>query len=131
MADQLTVLCVDDDDALRSVAARILRRKGYRVLEAHDGEAGLRALRAATVDAVLTDMAMSGMDGPTMMAAIRGTQPCLPIVVMSGCGDAAALPVAVAGALFLAKPFTPTSLAEVLERALARVATSTDITLQP
>ncbi|HSO33083.1 MAG TPA: response regulator [Labilithrix sp.] len=108
---------MDDNDALRGVAVRILRRRGYTVLEARDGEAGLHAMRAGNVDAVLTDLAMPGMDGPTMVAAIRASRPMLPIVVMSGCGDAASLTVALAGALFLAKPFTPQSLTDILARA--------------
>lgn len=117
MADPSTVLCVDDNDALRSVAARILRRNGYTVLEAKDGEAALRAMHAGNVDAVLTDIAMPGMGGPTMVAAMRASRPMLPIVFMSGCADGADVTAAVAGALFLAKPFTPKSLTDVMARA--------------
>lgn len=47
MPDLPTVLVVDDNDASRGVAVRILRRRGYTVVEAQDGEAGLLAMRAA------------------------------------------------------------------------------------
>jgi PAS domain S-box-containing protein len=80
------LLLVDDDPGVRSVAARIVRRLGYRLLVAADAREGL-ALAAAHGDAlraVITDVHMPEIDGVTFARQLRVEQPHLPLLVVSG-----------------------------------------------
>ena len=58
-----SVLCVDDDRNLCQIIAKALEGEGYRVLKAHDGDAGLAAFDAETPDLVLMDLLLPGKDG--------------------------------------------------------------------
>ena len=79
------VLLVEDEDMVRAVAERALSRAGFTVTAASDGEEGLVAIaNAGPFDLVLSDVVMPGMDGPTMVKALRKQQPDMPIVFMSG-----------------------------------------------
>jgi two-component system cell cycle sensor histidine kinase/response regulator CckA len=81
-----TILLVEDEDAVRSFAARALRMRGYTVLEASGGEAALDIVRsrASTIDLLVTDVVMPSMDGPTLVRAARGLKPDMRIIYMSG-----------------------------------------------
>ncbi len=109
-----TVLIVEDEPAVRALVRRILARAGSDVLEAENGEEGLRlALEAGDVlDLVLTDVIMPGLSGPQMYARIAAVRPGLPVLYTSGYTDEE---LGVYGMLdpdtaFLAKPFTPHEL---------------------
>ncbi|HEY4265213.1 MAG TPA: ATP-binding protein [Micropepsaceae bacterium] len=81
-----TILLVEDEDAVRSFAARALRMRGYTVLEASGGEAALDIVRsrASTIDLLVTDVVMPNMDGPTLVRAARGLRPDMRVIFMSG-----------------------------------------------
>mgnify|MGYP001249916860 CR=1 FL=1 len=81
-----TILVVDDDDAFRSMLRRTLQRAGHNVLEAAEGATALRALSDATVELVITDIIMPGMEGIETIQAMRRTYPRLKIIAMSGGG---------------------------------------------
>jgi two-component system cell cycle sensor histidine kinase/response regulator CckA len=83
---QDTILLVEDEDAVRSFAARALRMRGYTVLEAPSGEAGLDIVRTRSgpIDLLITDVVMPNMDGPTLVRAARGLRPDMRIIFMSG-----------------------------------------------
>ena len=83
---QDTVLLVEDEDAVRSFAARALRMRGYQVMEANGGEAGLEIVRKhpGAIDLLITDVVMPGMDGPTLVRAARRLRPDMRILFMSG-----------------------------------------------
>jgi two-component system, cell cycle sensor histidine kinase and response regulator CckA len=112
-----TVLLVEDEPALRSLAAHALSRQGYEVLEA---ACGVDALAVAEehgfrCDALVTDMIMPGMTGKELAARLLIRVPGLKVVLMSGyagesVGPAAALP----GSVFVQKPFTPRGLAKTV-----------------
>jgi CheY-like chemotaxis protein/signal transduction histidine kinase len=111
-----TVLLVDDEALVRKVAAKSLRRRGYTVLEAASGAEAL-ALAAstdATIDVLLTDIAMPRMTGAELAHAIRGTRPSVKVIYASG-----AAPPTDRGTPFLQKPFTIEMLEERLREALA------------
>ena len=65
------ILLVDDDDITRASMAARLKRLGYQVLEAGDGNAGLSATRTHRPDLLILDWMMPGMDGPSLCEAIR------------------------------------------------------------
>ncbi|HEY0254814.1 MAG TPA: ATP-binding protein [Kofleriaceae bacterium] len=82
-----TVLVVDDDDFVRKAATRALIARGYKVLEASNGQAALRALDRQRVDLLLTDVVMPNMDGRELVELATAAHPELVIIYMSGYTD--------------------------------------------
>jgi signal transduction histidine kinase/CheY-like chemotaxis protein len=113
-----TILLVEDDEAVRRLTARMLVRVGYFVLEAASGEEALSLAEAveSSVDLLLTDVVMPGLDGPTLAARL----PTLPVLFMSGYHDAAIRHRgAFSGDLpFLGKPFDLATLARRVGEAI-------------
>jgi two-component system sensor histidine kinase/response regulator len=66
-----TILLIDDDENIRSVFSTVLRGHGYRVLEANSGESGYALAQEQLPDLILTDIAMPGGDGETLLRRIR------------------------------------------------------------
>jgi len=81
-----TVLLVEDEDAVRSFAARALGQRGYRVLEASTGAEALEVFAShnGDVDLVVSDVVMPEMDGPTLMRRLRSERPDVKIIFISG-----------------------------------------------
>ena len=85
-AMQDLVLIVDDEPAVRSVAARMVERVGFTTLQASDGVAGVDLFRANadSIACVLLDVSMPGIDGAQALQLMRAIRPDAPIVLMSG-----------------------------------------------
>ena len=83
---QDTILLVEDEEAVRSFAARALRMRGYHVLEAGGGEEALEIVKnpAISIDLVITDVVMPNMDGPTLVRHVKELKPGLAVIFMSG-----------------------------------------------
>lgn len=116
------VLLAEDEPAVRRLARAALERRGYRVLEASDGEeaVALFAAQHDAIDALVLDLAMPRRGGLEVLALARATCPRVPAVLMSGHGgldDDTALPAQVVP---LVKPFRPDDLSNALRRALDR-----------
>jgi CheY-like chemotaxis protein len=81
-----TILVVEDETALRQVTSRILRRGGYTVLAAPDGEAALQLASdyPGTIHLLLTDVVMPGMLGKELAQRLRVLRPTTPVLYMSG-----------------------------------------------
>ena len=110
-----TILLVEDEDAVRLFGSRALRNKGYRVLEARDGENALDVINAYDdkIDLILTDVMMPGMDGHTLVRLILEELPDIRVILMSGYAEDA-----IPGEIgenptinFLSKPFSLQDLA--------------------
>ena len=117
-----TVLIVEDNDAVRDLTARALRRRGYTVYEARDGEGAMHWMQTAGVKPhlLLTDVVMPGVSGPNLAARLVQLNPSLRVLYMSGYTDdaGAAHGNFWAGVPLLQKPFTPSALAERVRLAL-------------
>ena len=118
-----TVLVVEDEEAVRTLACRVLRAKGYRVIEAASADLAVAILGGSTepIDLLLTDVVMPGMSGPTLAQRLVAQHPSLRVLYMSGYAEAAierqgALP---AGGELLEKPFTADQLARRVRAAMA------------
>ena len=116
-----TILVVDDDDAVRSVARRVLERAGFQVKVARDGMEAAEMLRrdASSIDCVLTDAAMPGMSGRDLALYVAQQYAHIPVVLMSGYE---AEPRSSGGehiAGFAQKPFSSERLVRILREALA------------
>lgn len=111
-----TILLVEDDEEVRKVALRILRRNGYHMLEAANGADALRVCEAAGsgVDLVVTDIVMPEMGGSELAERIREKQPDARILFTSGFTEDAAVRQSFLqpGEAFIEKPFTPATLAK-------------------
>jgi two-component system cell cycle sensor histidine kinase/response regulator CckA len=115
------ILLVEDEDAVRVFAARALKNKGYKVLEARTGEQALDILRdTPAVDLMITDMMMPGMDGGTLARLIRVERPEIRIIVISGYSEEVARGdiVDTADFHFLPKPFSLGQLASKVKDVL-------------
>jgi len=109
-----TILIVEDEDAVRLFGARALRNKGYRVLEARSGETALDVLRSEeSIDVLVSDVVMPGMDGATLARLVRMERPRIQVILMSGYAEDVALGEFSGedGIHFLPKPFSLKQLA--------------------
>ncbi len=114
-----TILLVEDEEAVRRVARRALEIHGYTILDAADGTTALALAAANDVDLVLSDVMMPGMPGPTLVAELRRRNPKLRVLFMSGHTEEIIRKGLLDPAIpFLAKPFTPTQLAQKVREAL-------------
>src|SRR3982750_2521763 len=117
-----TILLVEDEEGLRSLNARGLRSRGYSVIEASNGVEALEALeeKNGAVDLVVSDVVMPEMDGPTLLKAMRGRNPDLRIIFVSGYAEDAfekSLPENQQFA-FLPKPFTLSQLVAAVKETM-------------
>ena len=117
-----TVLLVEDEAAVRSLAGQVLARLNYRVIEARDGETalGLAATHEGEIAILLTDVVMPGMSGPELAGEIARRRPATRVLFMSGYTDKVlARPGSDSPATpFLPKPFSAIQLATAVRRAL-------------
>jgi len=119
-----TVLVVDDESAVRAIAARSLEHGGFRVLQAPDGVDALELVdRHGPPQLVLTDLMMPGIGGAELARRLKERWPALPIIFMSGFSTAE---LRLQGAIgseagLIQKPFSPGRLVAAVAAVLARV----------
>ncbi len=115
-----TILAVDDSGSLRQMLAFSLKAAGYGVIEAVDGQDGLAKAKRQTVDLVLTDQNMPGMDGLSLIKALRGMSSYMkvPILMLTteSSSEMKALGKAAGASGWLVKPFDPARLTEVVKK---------------
>jgi nitrogen-specific signal transduction histidine kinase/CheY-like chemotaxis protein len=118
-----TVLVVDDAEALRELARRLLERQGYTVLvAANPGEALQLFERNGSIDVLLTDVVMPGASGPELTRQLVERCPALKVIYMSGYTEETISHHGVLdpGIAFLHKPFTSETLAQKIHEVLDR-----------
>jgi len=116
-----TILLVDDDPFMLRLMDLILRDAGYEVVQARSGEEALAVIRERpTVDLVISDVVMPGMDGELLRETVKRHWPACKFIVCSGypdkCWDLANGEVPIAT---LPKPFTASALKERVREVLA------------
>ncbi len=117
-----TVLLVEDEDAVRSFAARALGQRGYHVLVATTGTEALEVFdsHGGEVDLVVSDVVMPEMDGPTLFENLRARRPDLKVIFISGYAEDAFRKHLAENEdfMFLQKPFDLKELAATVKAAL-------------
>jgi PAS domain S-box-containing protein len=117
-----TILLVEDDDQVRGLVTRILRKEGYQVIEARRPSEALRleAELVPALDLVLTDLVMPEMNGRQLAERLRARRPQARVLYMSGYTDHLLDRDGVleAGLHFLPKPITPAALREAVRAVL-------------
>jgi CheY-like chemotaxis protein len=117
-----TILVADDDSAVRELVSTLLQYRGYRVLRAADGAAGLEHLRHRPVDMLITDLDMPIVNGRELAGRARAMWPDLPVLFISGSAADADFESdrAVGPSGFLSKPFSFSALMSEIENLLER-----------
>ena len=118
MKGEDTILIVDDEANMRRVLSALLRREGFKTLEAADGEAALDVLKDQVVDAVLTDLKMPHMNGLELLAESHKQAPGVPVILLTAHGTVgSAVEALKQGAFdFLTKPFEPDDVRQVVAK---------------
>jgi CheY-like chemotaxis protein len=105
-----TVLLVEDEESVRQLVHETLQARGYRVIEAENGEAGLRvaAEHTGTIDLMITDVVMPGMNGRELAKRLAASRPQIKVLYLSGYTEEAIIQEGgmEPGTAFLQKPFT-------------------------
>ena len=117
-----TILLVEDDDGIRSLGARVLRKRGHLVLTArHAEEAIAVADGAANIDLLFTDVVLPGADGKALAQRLRRRHPNLKVLFTSGYGDHSPIvrDLELTGAEYLQKPYASESLAAKIGQVLS------------
>jgi two-component system NtrC family response regulator len=131
MGKRLTgrILFIDDDKAGREVALFNLRRAGYEITPAEDGQEGLSLFSPEKFDLVITDVKMPGISGIEVLRRIKKQAPEIPVLVITAFGNVeTAVEAMKNGAYdFIGKPFQRDQLLLSVERALERRRLATEV----
>lgn len=128
-AKQKTILIVEDDASVRMFGANVLRRHGYHVLETETPAAALSlvAKEQSTIDAVISDVIMPGMNGPAFIAKLKSIRD-IPALFMSGYADMSVIESISDGDIpLLPKPFSRSSLLEAVRLIVEQPNPQTDV----
>jgi PAS domain S-box-containing protein len=109
-----TVLVLEDEEMVRAIVVEVLEELGFDIIEAADGPAGLEILQSAqSIDLLVTDIGLPGLNGRQVAEAARQTRPALKILFMTGYAETAAMADGFLspGMQMITKPFTIAGLA--------------------
>jgi CheY-like chemotaxis protein len=117
------VLLVEDEPAVREVAARLLRERGYHVLVAANGDEALQLARAHPKDKIhllVTDVVMPRLSGKMVADQLKALQPDMKVLFISGYADDTIIQSGKENTslAFLQKPFSPALLAHKIRAML-------------
>ncbi|WP_293457901.1 cell cycle histidine kinase CckA [Phenylobacterium sp.] len=120
------ILFVEDEDAVRGVAAKLLRARGYEVIEAASGEEALEIAetQAGQIDLMISDVVMPGMQGPDLLKQARPYLGAVPVMFISGYAESefSDLLEGERNVSFLPKPIDIKTLAERVKQELQKAA---------
>ena len=120
MTAQERILIVDDEDQMRDLLAKVLEKNGYQVTTAPDGGSALALLEKESMDLVVTDVRMPGMDGMEALKAIKELNPDTGVIIMTAFGsiDQAVQAVKEGAHDYISKPFKIDEMLLTIRKAL-------------
>jgi len=129
MTDRFRVLVIDDDPGVRDYLEALVSRQGYQVFAAAGGEDALRDLDETRPDLVTLDVVLPGMDGLETLRELKLRVPEVPVVMLSGHGQARTIVEAMrlGAADFLRKPFEVEELELAFQKALEKRALKAEV----
>ncbi len=115
------ILIIDDDQQIRLLLKKIFEKEGFRVIEAQDGNEGIRKFREKGADLVITDLVMPEKEGIETIIELKKEFPDVKIIAISGGGlnipDAYLDVAKFLGAIHtFSKPFVPADLLAVVDQ---------------
>ncbi len=115
------ILVVDDEQLTRTLLVTLLRREGYQVESARNGDDALRTLAVRAMDLVVTDLVMDGTDGMRLLEQVRSRQMQTPIIMVTAVHEVTTAISAMRNGAFdvILKPFEKETLLQAVERGLA------------
>jgi two-component system response regulator AtoC len=122
MSEPFRVLVIDDDPGVRDYMQALVSRQGYDVFAAADGEEALGSLERSRPDLITLDVVLPGMDGLAVLAELKKRLPDVPVVMLSGHGQARNIVEAMrlGASDFLRKPFEVEELELAFQKALEK-----------
>jgi two-component system response regulator AtoC len=129
MVDRFRVLVIDDDPGVRDYMEALVSRQGYEVSVAADGEEALRNLETTQPDLITLDVVLPGMDGLQTLEKLKQRLPDVPVVMLSGHGQARNIVEAMrrGASDFLRKPFEVEELELAFQKALEKRALKQEV----
>ena len=129
MADRFRVLVIDDDPGVRDYMEALVSRQGYEVSAAADGEEALKNLETTQPDLITLDVVLPGMDGLQTLEKLKQRLPDVPVVMLSGHGQARNIVEAMrrGASDFLRKPFEVEELELAFQKALEKRALKQEV----
>jgi len=129
MSDQFHVLVIDDDPGVRDYMEALVSRQGYEVLAVADGEQALLSLETIQPDLITLDVVLPGMDGLETLSELKKRLPDVPVVMLSGHGQARNIVEAMrlGASDFLRKPFEVEELELAFQKALEKRALKQEV----
>jgi len=129
MSDRFRVLVIDDDPGVRDYMEALVSRQGYEVVAVADGEEALLSLDSLQPDLVTLDVVLPGMDGLETLSELKKRLPDVPVVMLSGHGQARNIVEAMrlGASDFLRKPFEVEELELAFQKALEQRALKQEV----
>jgi two-component system response regulator AtoC len=129
MAERFRVMVIDDDPGLREYMEALITRQGYEVHAVAGGEEALRILPDANPDLITLDVVLPGMDGIETLTALKQRLPQVPVIMLSGHGQARTIVEAMrlGASDFLRKPFEAEELELAFQQALEKRALKAEV----
>jgi two-component system cell cycle sensor histidine kinase/response regulator CckA len=121
VGNPVTILLVDDDEAIRNYVRPILQQQGFHVIEASDGAEALKVASAYAepVDLLLTDVIMPNVNGLVLTQRLLLERPGMGVLYMSGYVEKSLLLATHPESILIQKPFTPDALIAAVRQILA------------
>jgi CheY-like chemotaxis protein len=119
--DPMTILIVDDEEQNRRIYAEILNDLGYRTIEEPDGESALMTIKAgASVDLVIADYRMPGMNGLQFIESLRSMMPSVPMIMVTAFANVESYLQSFSLGVFeyMNKPFSKAEFVRIVKAAL-------------
>jgi DNA-binding response OmpR family regulator len=116
-----SILVIDDDERLRDLVAEYLGGRGFTVATAEDGEKGLESIRSGSIDLVVLDVMLPGLDGFEVMRELRKFSR-IPVIMLTARGDDTdrIVGLEIGADDYMAKPFNPRELLARIQAVLRR-----------
>ncbi len=129
MAERFRVLVIDDDPGVREYMEALVSRQGYQVFAAADGEEALAKVADVRPDLITLDVVLPGIDGLATLAELKKKLPKVPVVMLSGHGQARNIVEAMklGASDFLRKPFEVEELELAFQKALEKTALKQEV----
>ena len=121
--DEVHILIIDDEKIIRDGTEHVLKKEGYKVVTAKDGEEGLECMKSAAFHMLVLDLMMPGIRGMDVLKLVQKQCPDLLVIVITGYATVGnAVEAMKIGAYdFIPKPFTPDQLRIVVRRAIDKL----------